>query len=118
MFLCFLIFSKVNRGDEYEDVPLYEEDYSDENDLPPIRNIRLSKNPEEWSVSDTVKFLAQTSDCAHLASFIREDAIDGHAFLLLNYPTVKEYWRLKTETAINLCQHIESVRLAHIMQFS
>ena len=118
LFLQFFIFSKVNRGDEYEDMPPYEEEYSDENDLPPIRNIRLSKNPEEWSVSDTVKFLAQTSDCAHLASFIREDAIDGHAFLLLNYPTVKEYWRLKTETAINLCQHIESVRLAHIMQFS
>ena len=46
-------------------------------------------------MSDVVKFLAQTSDCAHLASFMREEGIDGHAFLLLNYPTIKEYWHLK-----------------------
>jgi hypothetical protein len=46
-----------------------------------------------------------------------DDAIDGQAFLLLNYPTVKDHWQLKTSTAIQLCQHIESVRLAHITQF-
>ena len=86
--------------------------------LPSIRNIRLTSNPEKWTVSDTVKFLAQTTDCAHLASFMREEDIDGQAFLLLNYPTVKEYWHLKTETAIQLCQHVESVRLAHITQFA
>ena len=113
----FLIGTQDYYGDKNEDVSFYEEQFADHDGLPPIRNIRLSKNPEEWTVSDTVKFLAQTSDCAHLASFIREEAIDGQAFLLLNYPTVKEYWHLKTETAINLCQHIESVRLAHIMQF-
>ena len=96
---------------------LYAETLSSHEGLPPIREIRLAKNPEDWTVSDVVKFLAQTSDCAHLASFMREEGIDGHAFLLLNYPTIKEYWHLKTETAINLCHHIESVRLAHIIQF-
>ena len=100
-----------------DEISLYAETLPGHQGLPPIREIRLAKNPENWTVSDTVKFLAQTSDCAHLASFMREEGIDGHAFLLLNYPTIKEYWHLKTETAINLCQHIESVRLAHIAQF-
>jgi hypothetical protein len=66
---------------------------------------------------DTARFLAQTTDCRHLAQLMVDDAIDGQAFLLLNYPTVKDHWRLKTSTAIQLCQHIESVRLAHILQF-
>ena len=112
----FLIQEYCNNGND--DLSLYAEVISSHEGLPPIREIRLSKNPEHWTVSDTVKFLAQTTDCAHLASFMREEGIDGHAFLLLNYPTIKEYWHLKTETAINLCQHIESVRLAHITQFS
>jgi hypothetical protein len=85
---------------------------------PPIRMIRLCDNPEFWTPKDTARFLAQTSDCAHLARFILEEDIDGQSFMLLNYPTAKEYWRLKTTTAVSLCRHIESVRLAHVMQFS
>ena len=111
-------FQDCNTKQYKDDFPYLEEEYRIHDWLPPIRNIRLSINPEKWTVSDTVKFLAQTEDCAHLASFMREEAIDGQAFLLLNYPTVKEYWHLKTDTAIKLCQHVESVRLAHIMQFA
>ena len=79
---------------------------------PPIRKIKLNDNPENWTAWDTAKFLFKT-DCAHLARFIIEDDIDGQAFMLLNYPTVKEYWKLKTSTAISLCRHIESVILSH-----
>jgi len=93
------------------------EDEDTKDGPPPIRQIRLSINPEKWTVSDTMRFLAQTSDCAHLAHFIANDQIDGEAFMMLNYPTVKSYWKLKTSTAIQLCQHIESVRLAHMTQF-
>ena len=74
---------------------------------------RLKDNPEKWTAYDTAKFIAQTSDCSHLARFIVEDDIDGQAFMLLNYPTVKEYWKLKPSTAISLCRHIESVILAY-----
>ena len=84
---------------------------------PPIRKIRLQSNPENWTVNDTTKFLAQTADCSHLAHFMKDDQIDGKAFMLLNYPTVKDYWQLKPSTAIKLCQHVESVRLAHVSQF-
>ena len=80
---------------------------------PPIRRVRLDMNPELWTPNDTARFLSRTTDCAHLARFVVEDDIDGPAFMLLNYPTVKEYWKLKTNTAISLCRHIESVVLAH-----
>ena len=80
---------------------------------PDIRQIKLSDNPEFWSANDTARFLAQTSDCAHLARFIVEEDIDGQSFMLLNYPLIKEYWKLKTSTAISLCRHVESVILAH-----
>ena len=66
-----------------------------------------------WTPQDTAQFLAQTNDCAHLARLIVDDDIDGPAFMMLNYPTVKAYWKLKTSTAISLCRHIESVILAH-----
>jgi hypothetical protein len=106
-----------------------QDDYSDEsdnesgsesetkNDLPPIRQLKLLSNPEFWSPMDTARFIAQTTDCGHLAHLMVEDAVDGQAFMLLTFPTVKEHWQLKTTTAIQLCQHIESVRLAHILQF-
>ncbi len=80
---------------------------------PPIRRLKLKDNPEHWSPQDTARFLSATQDCAHLSRFVIEDDIDGPAFMLLNYPTVKEYWKLKTNTAISLCRHIESVVLAH-----
>ena len=48
-----------------------------------------------------------------LARFIVEEDIDGQSFMLLNYPLIKEYWKLKTSTAISLCRHVESVILAH-----
>ncbi len=79
---------------------------------PPIRRVRLSKNPELWTCEDTAKFLAQTPDCCHLAHFMLEDEIDGHSFMLLNYPTVKDFWSLTVASAIRLCRHIESVKLA------
>ena len=92
-------------------------DSGTKNELPPIRQLTLLSNPEFWSPMDTARFLAQTTDCDHLAHLMVEDAIDGQAFMLLTFPTVKDHWQLKTVTAIQLCQHIESVRLAHILQF-
>ncbi len=86
--------------------------------LPPIRVVRLSKNPEEWTCEDTAKFLAQTPDCAHLAHFMLEDEIDGLSFMLLNFPTVKAFWSLTVASAIRLCRHIESVKLAFYSQSS
>lgn len=102
-------------SEDTEEIP--SANASDGSELPPPRLIKLFSNPELWSPMDTAKFLAQTTDCFHLAPLMLQEAIDGQAFLLLNYPTVKEHWALDTSTAIQLCQHIESVRLAHLFQF-
>nr|XP_040569588.1 scm-like with four MBT domains protein 2 [Lepeophtheirus salmonis] len=118
-----------------DDIPIQEEISSDDtnkesnnnphehnnsissNSEPPIRIVRLRRNPSLWTPDETAHFLAQTADCAHLARFMYEDQIDGPAFLLLNFPIVKEYWSLKTDSAVQLCQHVESVKLAYMKKF-
>ncbi len=84
---------------------------------PPIRRVELGSNPEFWTSHDTAVFLSKTGDCEHLAGFMLEDDIDGRAFMLLNFATVLEHWSLSLQTAIQLCRHVESVRLAHWTQF-
>ncbi len=49
---------------------MYEDSGSDPEDPPPIRNLKLLSNPEYWSPMDTARFLAQTSDCQHLAHLV------------------------------------------------
>ena len=51
---------------------------------PPIRKISLTSNPEHWSSYDTARFLAQTSDCAHLARFIVEEDIGKISFFIIS----------------------------------
>ena len=48
----------------------YEDSGSDPEDPPPIRTLQLLSNPEYWSPMDTARFLAQTSDCQHLAHLV------------------------------------------------
>jgi hypothetical protein len=84
---------------------------------PPIRQVHLDSNPEFWSSQDTAVFLSRTADCNHLAGFMVEDDVDGRSFMLLNFSTVRDHWSLTLKTAILLCTHIESVKLAHWLQF-
>jgi len=84
--------------------------------LPPIRPLVLNKNPAEWTSRETAAFLASTPDCAHLAGFMVQDEVDGPSFMLLNYPTVLSHWSLSTTSAVRLCRHVESVKLAFLKQ--
>jgi len=84
--------------------------------LPQIRPLTLNKNPAEWTSRDTAVFLASTPDCAHLASFMIQDEVDGPSFMLLNYPTAVLHWSLSVRTAVRLCRHVESVKLAYLKQ--
>ena len=102
---------------QFEDDDEEEEDVDMDDGPPPIRPLTLNSNPEHWTSRDVATFLSQTPDCAHLSDFMIADAIDGVSFMLLNFPTVKTYWSLTLSTAIHLCQHVESVKLAHWNQF-
>ena len=105
---------KLEAAFTMEDLEELEEKHSGP---PPIRKIVLRTNPSHWTPVDTGRFLAQTADCDHLAQFMLEDEIDGISFMLLNYETVREFWSLTLTSAIRLCQHVESVKLAFLRQF-
>lgn len=84
---------------------------------PAIRPLELHTNPETWGPRETAVFLSQTSDCSQLSDLVLKDAVDGPSFLMLNYSIAREYWNLEESMAIQLCQHVESVRQAHLLQF-
>ncbi len=84
---------------------------------PAIRAVELHTNPETWGPRETAIFLSQTSDCSQLSDLVIKDAVDGPTFLMLNYSIAREYWNLDESMAIQLCQHVESVRQAHLLQF-
>lgn len=79
--------------------------------------LQLHSNPLNWNVDDVVRFL-KTTDCAPLARILKEQEVDGQAFLLLNLPIVQEFLELKPEPAIRLCQQIERVKLAFYRSFA
>ena len=58
---------------------------------PPIRKISLTSNPEHWSSYDTARFLAQTSDCAHLARFIVEEGTNSISWIF-NSHIIQSYF--------------------------
>ncbi|XP_023221648.1 scm-like with four MBT domains protein 1 [Centruroides sculpturatus] len=78
---------------------------------------QLHSNPLNWNVDDVVRFL-KTTDCAPLARILKEQEVDGQAFLLLNLPIVQEFLELKPEPAIRLCRQIERVKLAFYRSFA
>jgi len=53
-----------------------------------------------------------------MAPRFKEDQVDGQAFLLLNLPTVLDYWNLRMREAILICQLIESVKLAFYKDYA
>lgn len=114
-------FEAFNANQKMSDQSQDRSDYylieNQEDRPPPIREIVLHSNPEHWTPEDTAKFLLSTKDCGHIASFMMSDEVDGVAFMLLNYPTIQDFWSFSVKTAINLCRHIESVRWAHLRQF-
>ncbi|KAF4518842.1 hypothetical protein B566_EDAN006693 [Ephemera danica] len=82
-----------------------------------LNNLRLTSNPLRWSVDDVAHYLRQTPDCGTLAGRLAEEDIDGHAFMLLNLPTVQENLHLQLSTAIKLCQHVERVKFAYFSDY-
>lgn len=77
----------------------------------------LESNPMSWSVADVSRYLRRTPDCGCIAKKLAEEDIDGHAFMLLNLPTIQENLQIQLGPAIKLCQHIERVKFAYFSDF-
>ncbi|XP_060607615.1 scm-like with four MBT domains protein 1 [Ruditapes philippinarum] len=79
--------------------------------VPREGSMKLESNPLNWSVNEVVQFL-KTTDCSHLARIIKEQEVDGQAFLLMNLSAIQEHLELKLGPAVKLCHQIERLKLA------
>ncbi|XP_044010449.1 scm-like with four MBT domains protein 2 [Aphidius gifuensis] len=78
---------------------------------------KLESNPLSWSVDDVFRYLRKTSDCKDLAYRVRQEEIDGLAFLLLNLPSLTEHMKLRTSLAMKLCRHVEQVKVTYFIRY-
>ncbi|KAG8036734.1 hypothetical protein G9C98_004056 [Cotesia typhae] len=77
---------------------------------------KLNTNPLFWSVDDVFRYLRKTNDCKDIAYRVKQEEIDGLAFLLLNLPSLTEHMKLRTNIAMKLCRHIEQVKVTFFLK--
>ncbi|CAH2102082.1 unnamed protein product [Euphydryas editha] len=78
---------------------------------------KLARNPWNWSVDDVYQYLRSTEDCKLIADKIKQEEIDGQAFIMLDLPTITHFLHMKKEFAKQLCRHITMVRWYYIVNF-
>ncbi|KAJ9576506.1 hypothetical protein L9F63_025601, partial [Diploptera punctata] len=79
--------------------------------------IELDSNPLHWTQDDVYQYLIKTEDCSQVAQQCKDELIDGQAFMLLNFPTLRENMFLDFKQAVQLCKHIERVKLSFYLQY-
>lgn len=72
--------------------------------------LKLSQNPLEWSVDDVYAYLSNTEDCKLIADRMKQEEIDGQAFVMLDLTVIREFLHMKKEFALQLSKHIEMIR--------
>ncbi|XP_013177007.1 PREDICTED: scm-like with four MBT domains protein 2 isoform X1 [Papilio xuthus] len=78
---------------------------------------KLAPNPLHWSVDDVYAYLSSTDDCKLIADKMKQEEIDGQAFIMLDLPIIREFLHMKKEFALQLCKHIALVRWYYIDNF-
>ncbi|KAJ8670397.1 hypothetical protein QAD02_001656 [Eretmocerus hayati] len=77
---------------------------------------KLESNPLFWTVEDVYQYLRKTPDCKELAHRVKQEEIDGLAFLLLNLPSLVDHMKLRTSAALKLCRHVEQVKVTFFLR--
>ncbi|KAG7176228.1 scm-like with four MBT domains protein 1 [Homarus americanus] len=77
----------------------------------------VTSDPLEWTVHDVEQYVASQPAICHHAVRLREQEVDGRAFLLLNLPTLVHHLGLPHSSAVALAQHICRVKLAHFLYY-
>lgn len=72
--------------------------------------LKLSPNPLDWSVDDVYAYLSNTDDCKLIAEKMKQEEIDGQAFVMLDLPVIREFLHMKKEFALQLSKHIAMIR--------
>ncbi|XP_011305644.1 scm-like with four MBT domains protein 1 [Fopius arisanus] len=77
---------------------------------------KLDSNPLFWTVDDVFRYLKKTNDCKDIADRVKQEEIDGLAFLLLNLPSLTQHMKLRTSLAMKLCRHVEQVKVTFFLR--
>ncbi|XP_035732853.1 scm-like with four MBT domains protein 2 isoform X3 [Vespa mandarinia] len=77
---------------------------------------KLDSNPLFWTVDDVFRYLKKTNDCKDIAYRVKQEEIDGLAFLLLNLPSLTQHMKLRTSLAMKLCRHVEQVKVTFFLR--
>lgn len=72
--------------------------------------LKLSPNPLDWSVDDVYTYLRSTDDCKLIAEKMKQEEIDGQAFVMLDLSVIREFLHMKKEFALQLSKHIAMMR--------
>ncbi|XP_066941357.1 scm-like with four MBT domains protein 2 isoform X1 [Macrobrachium rosenbergii] len=84
---------------------------------PGLEPAAVTSDPLQWTVKDVEVYVASQPAICHHAVRLREQEVDGRAFLLLNLPTLVQNLGLPHSSAVSLAQHICRVKLAHFMYY-
>lgn len=108
----------------YRDDPLDRREQikrSRKNDFPDTNSglepATVTSDPLDWTVNDVEQYVTGQPAISHHAVKLKEQEVDGRAFLLLNLPTLVQHLGLPHSSAVALAQHICRVKLAHFMFF-
>ncbi|XP_012258753.2 scm-like with four MBT domains protein 1 [Athalia rosae] len=77
---------------------------------------KLDSNPLFWSVDDVFRYLRKTTDCKDIAYRVKQEEIDGLAFLLLNLPSLTQHMKLRMTSAMKLCRHVEQIKVTFFLR--
>lgn len=66
-------------------------------------------NPITWSTDDVYNYLIKYDECKEIAEKLREEEVDGSAFIYLNLPTMQRHLKMKYEPALQLCKHVNAL---------
>lgn len=78
--------------------------------------IKLASNPAKWTINDVYNYL-MTTDCKTVADKLRDQEIDGAAFIMLNLPMLREFLHLRMEPALQLCKHITMIKWYYLVNY-
>ncbi|OWR43838.1 scm with four MBT domains protein 2 [Danaus plexippus plexippus] len=79
--------------------------------------MKLARNPLDWTVDDVYNYLSNTDDCKLIADKMKQEEIDGQAFIMLDLPIITHFLHMKKEFAMQLCKHITMIRWYYIDNF-
>lgn len=79
--------------------------------------INLPTNPRDWTVNELYSYLTKYEDCREIAEKLKDEEVDGAAFIMLNFPTMSHHLKMRMKAALNLCKHVALLKWFFISRY-